>query len=395
MIYYLGGFFPDNIQDSIIAESKGNIQFAADALQKSILRGLFASNVDVSVINALYIGSYPVRYNKIKIAESDVILDGKKIGSNVSFCNLTILKNISRYKSVSNYISKKINKKEHNIIIVYAMHLPFLMALRKLKEKYKEALTICLIVPDLPEFMNESNSIFHKLNTLLVYKNLFIVDKYIVLTKYMMDKLPFSDKPYLVIEGIYCEAKDQHVYNSIDKERIIFYSGTLARRYGILNLVKAFMMIKDPDLRLVICGEGDAKAEVLNASKLDGRIICKGLLPRWEILTMQQKATLLVNPRTPEGDFTKYSFPSKTMEYFASGTPVLMYKLEGIPEEYWDYCFTIDDLSIEGFAAKMIEILNLSQNYLLNVGQSARNFIMKNKSEIVQGKKIVEFVLNQ
>lgn len=72
-----------------------------------------------------------------------------------------------------------------------------------------------------------------------------------------------------------------------------------------------------------------------------------------------------------------------------------MYKLEGIPEEYWDYCFTIDDLSIEGFAAKMIEILNLSQNYLLNVGQSARNFIMKNKSEIVQGKKIVEFVLNQ
>ena len=313
----------------------------------------------------------------------------------MSFCNLTILKNISRYKSVSNYISKKINKKEHNIIIVYAMHLPFLMALRKLKEKYKEALTICLIVPDLPEFMNESNSIFHKLNTLLVYKNLFIVDKYIVLTKYMMDKLPFSDKPYLVIEGIYCEAKDQHVYNSIDKERIIFYSGTLARRYGILNLVKAFMMIKDPDLRLVICGEGDAKAEVLNASKLDGRIIYKGLLPRWEILTMQQKATLLVNPRTPEGDFTKYSFPSKTMEYFASGTPVLMYKLEGIPEEYWDYCFTIDDLSIEGFAAKMIEILNLSQNYLLNVGQSARNFIMKNKSEIVQGKKIVEFVLNQ
>lgn len=107
MIYYLGGFFPDNIQDSIITESKGNIQFAADALQKSILRGLFASNVDVSVINALYIGSYPVRYNKIKIAESDVILDGKKIGSNVSFCNLTILKNISRYKSVSNYISKK------------------------------------------------------------------------------------------------------------------------------------------------------------------------------------------------------------------------------------------------------------------------------------------------
>ena len=38
-----------------------------------------------------------------------------------------------------------------------------------------------------------------------------------------------------------------------------------------------------------------------------------------------------VNPRQNNEEFTKYSFPSKTMEYLASGVPVVAYKLDGIP----------------------------------------------------------------
>ena len=63
------------------------------------------------------------------------------------------------------------------------------------------------------------------------------------------------------------------------------------------------------------------------------RIEFLGMLPRTDVLELQSKATILVNPRQPVGDFTKYSFPSKTIEYMASGTPLLMYKLPGIPEE--------------------------------------------------------------
>ena len=134
------------------------------------------------------------------------------------------------------------------------------------------------------------------------------------------------------------------------------------------------MMLKNPSYRLVICGDGDSRNTVLECVKMDNRVSYKGQLPREEILVLQQKATLLVNPRTSEGEFTKYSFPSKTIEYLASGTPVLLYKLAGIPDEYYEYCFTVEDNSDEA------------------LGMRARKFILTEKSPKNQCKKLVDLI---
>ena len=53
-----------------------------------------------------------------------------------------------------------------------------------------------------------------------------------------------------------------------------------------------------------------------------------------EARALQKTADVLVNPRLNEGEYTKYSFPSKTMEYLSTGRPVVCYKLDGIPDEY-------------------------------------------------------------
>lgn len=63
----------------------------------------------------------------------------------------------------------------------------------------------------------------------------------------------------------------------------------------------------------------------------DRRIQYLGSIPHDEILQLQRTASLLVNPRTPEGIYTKYSFPSKTMEYLASGTPTLYMNCQEFP----------------------------------------------------------------
>ena len=57
-----------------------------------------------------------------------------------------------------------------------------------------------------------------------------------------------------------------------------------------------------------------------------------GCVTNDEIVRLQCEATLLVNPRPSDKEFCKYSFPSKTIEYMASGTPVLMTKLPGVPD---------------------------------------------------------------
>ena len=67
----------------------------------------------------------------------------------------------------------------------------------------------------------------------------------------------------------------------------------------------------------------------------------KGVAPNAVIVEEELKATLLVNPRPTGEEYTKYSFPSKNMEYMASGTPVLTTCLPGMPAEYNEYVYLL------------------------------------------------------
>jgi glycosyltransferase involved in cell wall biosynthesis len=106
--------------------------------------------------------------------------------------------------------------------------------------------------------------------------------------------------------------------------------------------------------RLIICGVGDSEKEIIDAAKFDDRIVFLGQLPREEVLRIQTEATVLVNPRKNHEEFTKYSFPSKILEYLSAGKPVVAYKLDGIPDEYDAYLHYPSDESAEALSKKII-----------------------------------------
>lgn len=83
-------------------------------------------------------------------------------------------------------------------------------------------------------------------------------------------------------------------------------------------------------------------------------------------------ATLLVNSRFTIEEFTKYSFPSKNMEYMASGTPLLTTKLPGMPQEYYPYVFLFDEETIDGYADAISNALTHSESELFKLGVSAK-----------------------
>ena len=152
------------------------------------------------------------------------------------------------------------------------------------------------------------------------------------------------------------------------------------------------MTIKNADIKLYICGDGDAREEIIKLSRVDGRINYLGLVKREHALLYQKNAMLLVNPRTPEGAFTKYSFPSKIMEYLASGVPTLMYRLPGIPTEYYDYCYAVEETGIEYLSDALEKVINISEEQRRSKGDLARKFILSKKCPKVQTKKIVDLI---
>ncbi len=396
------GIFSSNNIDEILENSEGVIQNAADALQKCFVEGLSEHFENLEIINLPYVGSYPQLYHKPRLKSSafDYVNKSGRIvkGYDVEFCNIVGIKNYFRYRNSRRALARWCREKEgEKVVIVYAIHLPFLQACVDVKRIYKD-LKIVLIVPDLPEFMGQREKvwykqIFHDLNRKKLKSLYDDVDGYVLLSKFMTDRLPVGTKPWCVVEGIY--DNNQIVEETTDEslpQRFILYTGTLARRYGIMNLVEAFNDILEPDYGLVICGAGDSLDEIKRYASNNKNIIYYGQCPREKILALQHQATLLVNPRTPEGEFTKYSFPSKTMEYLASGTPALIYRLPGIPDEYYNYCYNIDELGINALKNKIESIMQKTDNELNSCGSKAQQFILNKKNPIEQTKNVLELI---
>ena len=167
------------------------------------------------------------------------------------------------------------------------------------------------------------------------------------------------------------------------------------RRFQSLNLellLQAMKELHDPDIELWLCGSGEMEEEIRAYAAQDSRIRFFGFLPHEEAVQLQKQATVLVNPRTNQGEYTKYSFPSKTMEYMASGRPVMMFRLDGIPGEYDPFLTYIPEESAASIRDTAESLRKLSPSELDEMGARGREFVLKNKNRNVQMHRVLDFI---
>lgn len=395
-ITFIGGLFPEKNIGFFRAHSKGIFQYAADVMQKNIIKGLENNvNQNINIITVPFLGNFPQYYDLKSINEEKLENKGREIHQ-LGFKNIKFIDEFSKYKALKKAVYKQFVEDEKNVdaIVIYGMFSYFLKLTAFIK-KVLPNVKICMIIPDLPHLMGGNNNkphikIYNNYIKRIANRNIKNIDSFIFLSKYMEEYLN-TNKPFDIIEGIY-NSDETNITGLKESLPTIFYSGTLALRYGIEKLLNSFSLIENDNLRLWICGAGDGEEKVREYSKKDNRIIFKGQLDRSEILKLQRKATLLINPRDDIEEFTKYSFPSKTIEYLSSGTPTILYKLKGIPEEYYNYCYTCDSEGDEGLKNTIINVLNISNNERNNMGKKAKAFILNNKNETIQGKKIINLI---
>lgn len=217
---------------------------------------------------------------------------------------------------------------------------------------------------------------------------------YVLLTDAMNDYLNKAGKPYVILEG-HSDISMRERIPSLEKKtfpRVCFYAGGVSRQYGLANLVEGFREADIPNAQLHIYGPGDYVEELREIAEKDPRVFYGGMLLNTQIVDKEQEATLLVNPRPTDEEYVKYSFPSKTMEYMASGTPVLTTILPGMPREYHPYVYLLPDESASGIAAMLKQVLSNSDEILFEKGNAARNFVLDTRNNVVQAAKILEML---
>ena len=365
--------------------------------EASFLKGLKENNADVDVYSFPMIPAFPKsRFfcwgNRKQDLDCGYQCTWLKT-LNVPFAK-QLIRELDGRRIIKNWLEE--NKNEECLILTYSV--PPFLGKNILKYCKEYGAVSCAIVPDLPSNMylnSKSNKFIKYIKEKYLEKTLEVqgcFDKYIYLTEAMSAEINPS-KPFIVIEGIASTDTFKNLGNIKKNEApAIMYAGRLHEKYGIVNLLDAFELVKNQEAELWIFGNGTAVGLIEQRASENSRIRYFGSCSREKVLEFEKKAALLINPRDPEEDFTGFSFPSKTIEYMLSGTPLLTTKLPGIPEEYYNYVFGIENNRPETIAAEIDKIFEKEDEFLQKFGKAASEFITTKKNARYQTQRFLDFV---
>lgn len=364
----------------------------------ALTKGL-AKHCNVLTLTLPPVGSYPKSSCWIYNRKSEKPILQLEI-SYITLINLPIIKNIiimitTFFRTLVFLIE---NRKKNPVVlcgyISFQTAFPALLAARITKKN------IFTIVPDAPKFIPT----YTKINNLLkiAISNFFIYinrkieikfDGYVFLTHQMNELINQNQKPYIVVEGM-VQVDDYFFEDKKGKSypKVVMYAGTLHEKFGIWKLVEAFIASNLQDCELWIYGNGDIVKKIEKISEENSNIKYKGNASKSHIFEMERKATLLVNPRPSTEEFTKYSFPSKTLEYMVSGTPLLTTRLSGIPKDYDRYLYYFTEESVIEMAEMLKIVMFKSKKELDDFGSKSREFVINNKNNNIQAEKIFKFM---
>lgn len=378
--------------------SKVGMQSADNIFQWNMIQGLSEnlSPDSIRVCNSIPVGSYPNMNRKLYYKGETKFLNGIHI-HNIGFLNLPIIKPVSRILSFSRELMSVLRSDKR--VLAYGLYLPQILAFYICKIIFRKHMDLTLVIDDLPAQYGivHGNGVAKRIKTIIgglalaILNDRRVVDHFVLLTEHMLDAIELQGRNYTVVEGIartnnYPETRAETVKT---EKRIIFYAGVLDTQFGIDLMLDAFSRISGDEYELWICGGGSARERVEKMQQKDSRVQYFGFVEKKRADELMIQANVLINPRPNNAAFTKYSFPSKTIEYMLSGIPVLMYELDGIPKEYGQYLNYISEATADSIVKGIEEICGLKYCQYLKRSQEGAEWVRKNKNPKRQMLKVL------
>lgn len=375
------------------ADCLSGASVAGNKMQVNILRELGTyEDVELQCITVYPLAAWP-REKRLRISGKEIPVTDSVQTYRVPFWNFPVIKQIWQtfavYKAAKRLVTKD------TIILTFNLFPQVGIPLMWLKKWH--GCETCSILADLPIDPEAASrkgikkwlrSRFDKLTV----RAIEYCDHFIVLNKNAISSYTCS-QDYIVVEGGIPTEQVVPVTPPAKKEKkTIVYSGALSEYSGILRLIEAMSMVNDAEATLEIYGDGYLTARIRSQAEQLPNVRYMGKVSNREMLEIQRKAFLLVNPR-PIGDtISKLTFPSKLFEYLLSGTPVLTTKLDGITDDYLEHLFYTEDDSPRGLAEKINEILNVEPDVLKEKSVGAQRFVTEHKTWEKQCQKIYTFL---
>lgn len=377
-ILFVGSVIPKKF------ENKENfaVSVAGNRMQLGIVEGISANHQDVEAISVFPNPSLRnVIFCKKRVEETE----RKNLITMVPYINVPIIKQISIMISLIGQLLVKTRDKNENYVILCYNTMSWFAIPVLLVGKIKKIKTVG-VVADVPL---KSRGILRKIEDDLEIKYISQFGALIPITKHIATDI-FRKNEFLVIEGgreLLNENIESIELEPLGKKHIVFL-GSINAVSGLDFAIEVINGLQNENICFHIYGNGDKLEEIRKKIENNNRIRYEGVVDNNMALRIERSADLLICPRQPDGYVTKYTFPSKLLEYMLSGTPVICNKLEGIPDEYGQYISLLDDKT-DVWIREIEIILFENEDKYKKRANEAKFFIKNNKTWELQAKEIM------
>lgn len=302
-----------------------------------------------------------------------------------SVLNLPLIKNLWQMIATYRIVSRDCKENNSAVILDVLNASVSLGAAMAAKRRRKPCIGI---VTDLPELMVTGTS---KMHVKFVHSTMKRCNGFVFLTEAMNEVVNPDGKPYIIVEGL-SDVKCDSTERKEDISCKCMYAGYLDVRYGVKAMVDGFIKANVPNAELHVYGSGPYAEELNDVANKYSNVFFHGVVPNEVIVKEELKASLLINPRPTSEEFTKFSFPSKNIEYMSSGTPVITTDLPGMPREYLPFVYVFEKEDADGIAVSLKKVLSIPEEERALKGKKAKEFVLKEKNNVAQARKVIQLI---
>lgn len=358
----------------------------------ALVAAIRAHDVAVDLVSAAPVSDYPNNPRRwFSLAQFE---EGGVRGLELPFLNILAAKHLTRFAAAWVLGFPRMRSFRPDWIVVHGVHTPFLWFAVLVAPLVSAR--VCVILTDPPGVVLPSDGPFRaKLKAVdigISKAALRRADRVVVLAETLaIDFAPTV--PSMVMEGLWRpdgEAPPAGAVPTRDRATIV-YAGGLREEYGAKALVEAVLGSPRLDVSLELYGSGPLSDWIVEVASRDERVQIPRLVEPDELSAIYARADVLVQPRPVDQHFVRYSFPSKLIEYMASGTPTVSTRLPSIPAEYGEHVIWTGD-SVGELSATLEHVLGMDRDARNALGSSAATFIRDSRSAAPQGKRLVDFL---
>jgi glycosyltransferase involved in cell wall biosynthesis len=399
-------FFGYTVSEAVIAEIcrlDKYLPMQQYKLEWSVIRGLESTGIHVDLLSSLPIALYP-GYPQVLVRGSKWNWNGSHCSASTTYINLLVVRHLTRF--VSSFVKLIVWARHfravcHKSILVHGLHTGHLFSAIIAGLMFRIPVVVIITDPPSPSLPGEGNLVLglRKIEQRLINWALSLADGVVGLTQ-EIHSLMCPHLSFMLMEGILSATDQDNALKDVDGARVVrvnppvlLYAGGLEPDYGVRLCLDTLAAYKDLRCEMWFAGKGSCADQVAAIAAVDPRVKFLGLLSQDELAATFKKADVLLNPRPTSSSFTKLTFPSKLLQYMATGLPVISTRQAGIPAEYWNYLIALDDETSQGLASLIRSLVSKPMDEVKRRSMLGRAFVLEQKSEGAQGKRLADFLL--